>query len=103
MKTTFLNPFKLKMKTIILLQIIVLSYFLFSKFKLQLTKTNSFIYISHIAALILNSYFQINIYLDRLVNNPIDTNGVEIYSRFSLLLLIVIFIIIPIGYIYQFR
>lgn len=102
MKTTFLNPFKLKMKTIILLQIIVLSYFLYSKFKLQLIKTNTLIYISHFVALILNSYFQINIYLDRLVNNPIDNKGNEIYSRFSLLLLIAIFIILPIIYVYHF-
>lgn len=103
MKTTFLNPFKLKMKTIILLQIIVLSYFLYSKFKLQLNRTSTILYISHFTAVILNSYFQINIYLDRLVNNPIDIKGNEIYSKYSLLLLIVIFMILPILYVYQFR
>lgn len=102
MKTNFLNPFNLKMKTIILLQLIVLSYFLYSKFKLQLTKTNTLIYLSHFTAVILNSYFQINIYLDHLINNPIDKNGHKIYSRYILLLLIIIFTIIPIVYIYQF-
>lgn len=101
MKSNFLNPLNLKMKTIILLQLFVLSYFLYSKFKLQLTKTNTLIYISHFTALILYSYFQINIYLDRLINNPIDNNGHKIYSRYILLLLIIIFVIIPIVYIYQ--
>lgn len=102
MKPTFLNPLNLKIKTIFILQSIVLIVFFYTKFKLQISKTNTLVYTSHFTALILYTYFQINIYLDRLVNNPIDNKGKEIYSRFSLLLLIAIFIILPIIYVYHF-